>query len=76
MQCQVLYNIDSSKTIQINGFSDIEEAKKWLNEKSDSDFYQNARIVVDYAAIETFQEMFNLMKNKIFEENSSKKVFI
>ena len=68
MQCQVLYHTDGSKSLQSKGFSNIEEANKWLNIEGGgkSNYTQNARIVVDYAAVEAFQEMYELMRNQVF----------
>ena len=72
MQCQVLYHTDGSKALQTKGFSDIEEANKWLDGEGlgKSNYIQNARIVVDYAAIEAFQEMYELMKEQVFGQKS------
>ena len=68
MQCQVLFHTDGTKTLQSKGFSDIEEANKWLNKEGggSSSYTQNARIVVDYAAVEAFKEMYDLMRDQVF----------
>jgi hypothetical protein len=73
MQCQVLYHTDGSKSLQSKGFSNIEEANKWLNTEGGgkSNYTQNARIVVDYAAVEAFQEMYELMRNQVFGKGGS-----
>ena len=72
MQCQVLFHTEGSKTIQSKGFSGIDEANEWLNGegKGRSNHVQNARVVVDYAAVEAFQEMYNLMRDQVFGPKS------
>ena len=74
MQCQVLYHTDGTKALQTKGFSNIEEANKWMNQEGlgKSAYIQNARIVVDYAAIEAFKEMYDLMKEQLFPANGKK----
>jgi prophage maintenance system killer protein len=73
MQCQVLYHTDGTKALQTKGFPDIQEAKEWMKKEMDNTYTQNARIVVDYAAIEAFQEMYDLMKNHVFGPNLNKR---
>ena len=74
MQCQILYHTDGTKALQSMGFSDIDEANKWLNKEAhqNSSYVQNARIVVDYAAVEAFKEMYDLMKEQLFPVNGKK----
>jgi len=71
MQVQVLYLTENSKAIQSKGFSSPDEAEAWMNEKSTSNFpIQNARIVVDYAAVKVYQEMYETLKEQLFGNNS------
>ena len=70
MICQVLYYTDDSKALKSKGFSDVEKAKIWMDENEGSKQYiLNSRIVVDYSAIEAFQEMYELMKEQVFGTN-------
>jgi len=63
----VIYYEESSKAPKLATFSDIEKAKEWLNNsKSSIHNKQNARIMVDYSAIEAYQEMYELMKERVF----------
>ena len=62
----VLYNVDDSKALKSKGFSDIEKAKAWMDEQTSRDNIQNARIVVGYEAVEVYQELYELMKEKVF----------
>jgi len=71
MQCQVMYLTENSKAIQSKGFSGLNEAEAWMNEKSTGNFpIQNARIVVDYAAVKVYQEMYETLKEQLFENKS------
>ena len=72
MQCQVLYHTDGTKALQTKGFSNIEEANTWMNSEGlgKSAYTQNARIVVDYAAVEAFKEMYDLMRDQLFGDKS------
>ena len=74
MQCQVLYHTDGTKSLQSKGFASVDEANKWMNSEGmgKSSYVQNARIVVDYAAVQVYQEMYTLMRDELFGE--SKKI--
>jgi len=74
MQSQVLFHTEGSKGLQSKGFSGIEEANKWLNAEGSgkSNYIQNARIVVDYAAVEAYKEIYDLMKEQIFGKKADK----
>jgi len=74
MICQVLHNVDDSKALKIKGFSDIKLAKEWMDENTRSNYIQNDRIIVDYSAIEAFQEMYELMKEKVFDDTVNKTI--
>jgi len=62
----VVYYEENSKVLKLLTFSDIEKAKEWVNDKGQSYNRQNARIMVDYSAIEAYQEMYDLMKERVF----------
>jgi len=66
MICQVLYNIGGIKTLYVKGFSDVEKAKKWMDNEGEKSNIQSARIMVGYEAVETLTEMCDLMKEKLF----------
>jgi hypothetical protein len=76
--CSVIYYEENSKTPHIQAFGTIEEAKNFLS--SPRDKYQskilNAQIMVSYDVIDSYVEMFNLMKKGIFGNYDQKKVFI
>jgi len=72
MICEVLHNVDDSKALKLKGFSDIKLAKEWMDENTKTNYIQNARIIVDYSAIEAFQEMYELMKERVFSNTSYK----
>lgn len=80
MICQVLYYLDDSKCLKSTGFSDPDKAKKWIDEKSTSTSItsriQNARIVVGYEAVETYKEMYDLLRNEVFGKSKKDKNII
>lgn len=66
----VVYYEESSKAPKLLTFSDIEKAKAWIDDSKGSyNNKQNPRIMVDYGAIEAYQEMYELMKEKVFGSN-------
>lgn len=68
----VIYYEENSKAPRLKTFSDIEKAKEWLSDpKSLTYDKQNARIMVDYGAIEAYQEMYELMRDRVFGKASS-----
>jgi hypothetical protein len=69
MTCTVLYNTEDSKALKSKGFSDPEAAKIWVDDnsgKSGNSYIQNSRIVVDYAAVQVYKEMYEDMKKEFF----------
>ena len=78
MTCSVIYYEENSKTPHIQAFGTIEEAKNFL--ASPREKYQgkilNAQIMVSYDVLESYVEMFDLMKKGIFGNYNQNKVFI
>ena len=69
----VVYYEESSKAPKLITFSDINKAKEWLgdNTRTNLNNKQNPRIMVDYGVIEAYQEMYELMKEKVFNTSNS-----
>ena len=78
MTCSVIYYEENSTIPHIQAFGTIEEAKKFL--ASPREKYQskilNAQIMVSYDVLESYVEMFDLMKKGIFGNYNQNKVFI
>ena len=69
----VVYYEENSKAPKLLTFSDIEKAKEWVNDEGQSFNRQNIRIMVDYSAIEAYQEMYNLMKERVFGNETNQR---
>jgi aspartyl aminopeptidase len=57
----VLYNENGSSALKSRGFSNIEEAKKWIDTKGNYYVYQNSRIFIVYEAVVAYKYMYDLM---------------
>jgi len=70
----VVYYEESSKAPKMRTFSDIDLAKEWLKEDNNSSYInrQNARVMVDYSAIEAYKELYDLMKKQLFVAKQDK----
>jgi hypothetical protein len=81
MVCTVIYYKDNSKSPQLKAFSSVEDAKEWIypKDKQDKQYrspISNAQIMVNYDVIDSYIEMFDLMKKGIFGTYNQNKVYI
>lgn len=66
MNVTVIYYESDSKVPKLKGFSEVQKAQAWIDKSSESGRYVNPQIMVPYAAIEAYQEMYELMRDRIF----------
>lgn len=63
MLITALYNVDSTKAIQIKTFVDIDKANAWVADVSKSSNYTGIRLLVEYANVEHYKTEFEKYQN-------------
>ena len=63
MNCIVVYYESDAKKPSTKGFTDVEKAGAWIE---DNKYISDARMLVDYAAVQVYQEMYEDMKKEFF----------
>jgi hypothetical protein len=63
MNCIVIYYESDAKKASTKGFTDVEKAAAWIEANK---HISDARILIDYAAVQVYKEMYEDMKKEFF----------